>query len=131
MNRDSTYSLNSFNYLKTVLPEDMAYKPLVSHETAQDPEVSLKFVAGKIVEAMAKETAIPITVQFRAGYTHDTINAVEFAKVIEYLVVNKCGGCYQCVPEDRPISKYELLCLFEKYLCGQSFFYIKPLDKIK
>ena len=50
--RDSTYSLGSFNYLKTVLPEDMAYKPLVSHETAQDPEVSLKFVAEKIVEAI-------------------------------------------------------------------------------
>ncbi len=40
-------------------------------------------LAGKIVEAMVKATTIPITVKFRAGYTSDTINAVEFAKVIE------------------------------------------------
>lgn len=40
-------------------------------------------LAGKIVEAMAKATSIPITVKFRAGYTAETINAVEFAKVME------------------------------------------------
>lgn len=40
-------------------------------------------LAGKIVEAMVKETNIPITVKFRSGYTSETINAVEFAKVIE------------------------------------------------
>ena len=40
-------------------------------------------LAGKIVEAMVKATNIPITVKFRAGYTHDTINAAEFAKVME------------------------------------------------
>ena len=45
-------SNGSFNYLKSVLPKDMEYMPLVSHETAQDPEVSLKFVAVKIVEAV-------------------------------------------------------------------------------
>ncbi|MBO5851263.1 MAG: hypothetical protein J6R29_02895, partial [Clostridia bacterium] len=49
-NADST--LGAVNYLKSVLPEDMEYKPLVSNEKAQDPEVSLKFIAEKIVEAV-------------------------------------------------------------------------------
>ena len=40
------------NYLKQVLPPDMEYKALVSNEEAQKPEDSLKFVAGKIVEAV-------------------------------------------------------------------------------
>ncbi len=40
-------------------------------------------LAGKIVEAMVKATSLPITVKFRAGYTAETINAVEFAKVME------------------------------------------------
>ena len=40
---------------------------------------------------------------------------MEFAKVIEFLVKNKYCGCFQCVPNEKPISKYELLCLFEKY----------------
>ena len=40
-------------------------------------------LAGKIVEAMVKATKIPITVKFRAGYTAETINAVDFAKVME------------------------------------------------
>lgn len=40
-------------------------------------------LAGKVVEAMVKATDLPITVKFRAGYTAETINAVEFAKVME------------------------------------------------
>ena len=43
------------------------------------------------------------------------LTTLEFAKVIEYMVQNKCCGCFQCVPNEKPISKYELLCLFEKY----------------
>ena len=40
-------------------------------------------LAGKIIETMAKATKLPITVKFRAGYTSETINAVEFAKIME------------------------------------------------
>lgn len=40
-------------------------------------------LAGKVVEAMVKATSLPIAVKFRAGYTAETVNAVEFAKVIE------------------------------------------------
>lgn len=39
------------NYLKSVLPPDMEYKPLVSGEKAMDPEVALAFLADKIAEA--------------------------------------------------------------------------------
>lgn len=42
----------SFDYLKNVIPEDMAYKPLVSSEERMDPEVALEFIANKIVEAV-------------------------------------------------------------------------------
>ena len=43
------------------------------------------------------------------------LTTLEFAKVIEYLVETRASGCFQCVPKETPISKYHLLCLFEKY----------------
>lgn len=43
---------NSLAYLKSVIPEDMAYKPLVSSEEKMDPDVALEFLANKIVEAV-------------------------------------------------------------------------------
>lgn len=43
---------SSFDYLKQVIPEDMAYKPLVSSEERMDPDVALEFIANKIVEAV-------------------------------------------------------------------------------
>ena len=48
----NTSSGNSFDYLKRVIPEDMAYKPLVSSENRMDPDVALEFLANKIVEAV-------------------------------------------------------------------------------
>ena len=47
-----TNMAGSFDYLKRVIPEDMAYKPLVSSEERMDPEVALEFIANKIVEAV-------------------------------------------------------------------------------
>lgn len=42
------------------------------------------------------------------------ITTIEFAKVTEQLLMKKAHGLFQCVPESS-ISKYDLLCLFEKY----------------
>ncbi len=42
----------SLDVLKTLVPEDMAYKPLVSSEEKMDPEAALYFLADKIVEAV-------------------------------------------------------------------------------
>ena len=47
-----TRLVGSFDYLKKVIPEDMAYKPLVSSEDRLDPEVALEFIANKIVQAV-------------------------------------------------------------------------------
>ena len=43
---------SSLNVLKTMLPEGMEYKPLVSNEKMLDPEVALYFLADKISEAI-------------------------------------------------------------------------------
>ncbi len=40
-------------------------------------------LAGKIIEAVKKAVKCPVTVKFRSGYTADTINATEFAKIAE------------------------------------------------
>ena len=45
-----TTESGSFDYLKKVIPEDMAYRPLVSSEERMDPDVALEFLANKIVE---------------------------------------------------------------------------------
>ena len=50
--RQSLLSPSTFDYLKSVIPEDMAYKPLVSNEDRVDPDVALEFLANKIVEAV-------------------------------------------------------------------------------
>ncbi len=47
-----TTESGSFDYLKKAIPEDMAYKPLVSSEERMDPNVALEFLANKIVEAV-------------------------------------------------------------------------------
>lgn len=41
-------------------------------------------LAGKIVSAIKKVSSKPVTVKFRKGYDEDSINAVEFAKVMEF-----------------------------------------------
>ena len=46
------------------------------------------------------------------------LTTIEFAKVIEELLVQKAHGLFQCVPQNA-ISKYDLLCLFEKYFPGE------------
>lgn len=43
---------NTLQYLKTVLPKDMEYQPLVSNEKCMSPEDALNFLADKIVEAV-------------------------------------------------------------------------------
>ncbi|MBQ5951731.1 MAG: tRNA dihydrouridine synthase DusB [Lachnospiraceae bacterium] len=40
-------------------------------------------LAGKIVAAMVRRCARPVTVKFRLGFTRDHVNAAEFAKVLE------------------------------------------------
>lgn len=40
-------------------------------------------LASKIVENMVKRVKVPVTVKFRKGFTEDTVNAVEFAHVME------------------------------------------------
>lgn len=40
-------------------------------------------LAARIVEAAAKATSLPVTVKIRSGFTADTINAPEFAKMLE------------------------------------------------
>lgn len=42
----------SFDYLKSVIPEDMKYQVLVSSEESMDPDVALEFIANKIVEVV-------------------------------------------------------------------------------
>ena len=39
--------------------------------------------AGKIVETVVDSVPIPVTVKIRSGWDHDSINAVEMAKIIE------------------------------------------------
>ena len=39
--------------------------------------------AGKIVETVVDNVSIPVTVKIRSGWDHDSINAVEMAKIIE------------------------------------------------
>ena len=46
---------NSLQYLKKVVPEDMAYKPLVSNEECVSPEDALEFLTERI--ALAIKTA--------------------------------------------------------------------------
>ncbi len=46
------------------------------------------------------------------------LTTIEFAREVEWLLINKKHGLFQLVP-DHSISKYELLCLFEKYYPGQ------------
>ena len=41
-------------------------------------------LAGEIVSEIKKVSSKPVTVKFRKGYDEDNINAVEFAKVMEY-----------------------------------------------
>ena len=45
------------------------------------------------------------------------LTTIEFAGAVEYLLNNRKHGIFQIVPA-RPISKYELLLLFEKYYPG-------------
>ncbi len=40
-------------------------------------------LAGKVIEATVKAVKCPVTVKFRAGWSQDKINAVEFAKMAE------------------------------------------------
>ena len=41
-------------------------------------------LAGEIVSEIKKVSNKPVTVKFRKGYDDDNINAVEFAKIMEY-----------------------------------------------
>ena len=43
------------------------------------------------------------------------LTTIEFAKNIEFLLKNKKHGIFQCVPNEPPISKYDLLVLFEEF----------------
>lgn len=40
-------------------------------------------LAGKIVETMAKRVKLPVTVKFRKGFDDNSVNAVEFAHIME------------------------------------------------
>lgn len=41
-------------------------------------------LAGRIVKAAALASSVPITVKFRTGWSEETKNAVDFAKIVEY-----------------------------------------------
>lgn len=45
------------------------------------------------------------------------LTTIEFARVIEQLLLTRAHGLFQCVPANA-ISKYKLLCLFDKYFPG-------------
>ena len=47
-------SANSLQYLKQVLPEDMAYQPLVSNEKCLSPKDALNFLVEKISQAVVE-----------------------------------------------------------------------------
>ena len=49
---DIIKTAHSFDYLKTIIPEDMAYKNLCSSEEGMNPDIALEFLANKIVEAV-------------------------------------------------------------------------------
>ena len=40
-------------------------------------------LAGKIIKAVSQAVDVPVTVKFRAGWDSNSINAVEFAKIVE------------------------------------------------
>lgn len=42
------------------------------------------------------------------------LTTIEYAKVIDYLLRTGQSGLFQCVPNEKPISKYDLLVLFEE-----------------
>ena len=50
--KTSIAKVNPKQYLQSIIPEDMAYKPLVSNEKGMDPNDALEFLANKIVEAV-------------------------------------------------------------------------------
>lgn len=41
-------------------------------------------LAGKITQAVVKSVNIPVTVKFRTGWDSDSLNCVEFAKIVEF-----------------------------------------------
>ncbi|MBR5586452.1 MAG: tRNA dihydrouridine synthase DusB [Clostridia bacterium] len=55
---------------------------------------------GEIVSAVRKATALPLTVKIRAGFTADTINAVEVAKILED------SGCDMVAVHGRTREQY-------------------------
>ncbi len=49
--KTSIAQVNPKQYLQSIIPEDMAYKPLISNEKGMDPNDALELLANKIVEA--------------------------------------------------------------------------------
>ncbi len=67
-----------------------------------------------------------VTGYTRAIWTGQT--TLQLAKTIEYGATRRIGGLYNIVP-DRPITKFDLLCLFNRYLRGGRIRVI-PVDGI-
>lgn len=57
-------------------------------------------LVGEIVSAVKKAVNIPITVKIRAGFTADTVNAVEVAKILE------ANGCDMIAVHGRTREQY-------------------------
>ena len=55
---------------------------------------------GEIVSAVKKAVTIPVTVKIRAGFTPDTVNAVEVAKILE------ANGCDMVAVHGRTREQY-------------------------
>ena len=55
---------------------------------------------GEIVSAIRKSTSLPLTVKIRAGFTADTVNAVEVAKILEN------SGCDMVAVHGRTREQY-------------------------
>lgn len=49
-------------------------------------------LAGQIVNTVSKAVPIPVTVKFRKGWDDSSVNAVEFAKIME----QNGAGSYHC-----------------------------------
>lgn len=47
-------TIPSFQIIKSMVPEDMAYQPLVSNEESVDPETALEFLANRIAQAVTE-----------------------------------------------------------------------------
>lgn len=63
-------------------------------------------LAAEIIRKVSQASSKPLTVKFRKGFTEDTVNAVEFAKMAEQ---NGAAACrYMDAPENSIIAEKQI-----------------------